>query len=43
MYLIIVDGYTIAKKRLTPEVIKKYNASGIITKKEVKADEKKYK
>lgn len=33
MYLIIVDGYTIAKQELTPDEIKRLNASGIITKK----------
>ena len=33
MYLIIIDGYTVAKQELTPEQIKKLNASGIITKK----------
>lgn len=34
MYLIIIDGYTIAKKELTPEEIKTYNNAGIITRKE---------
>ena len=33
MYLIIIDGYTVAKQELTPEEIKKLNANGIITKK----------
>lgn len=33
-YTIYIDGQTIGKQELTPEEVKKYNAAGIICRKE---------
>lgn len=35
-YTIIIDGQTVGKQELTPEDVKKYNAAGIICRKETK-------